>query len=261
MTNQSPERETRFLDAITVPSQSVLLSDLRWRMSCGQGFAVATMNLDHVVKLQQDPGFRRAYAAQTHVTADGRPIVWLSALAGRHVGLVTGSDLVEPLAALCAEMRAPVAMVGSTSEALAEAAGKLQTRHPGLEIAALLSPPMGFESESVEADTLIERLKQSGARVCLLALGAPKQERFAATARQVLPGMGFVSVGAGIDFVAGTQVRAPRVVRFLALEWLWRLLGNPRRLFRRYAQCAAILPGLMRDALSIRSGHETGRML
>jgi exopolysaccharide biosynthesis WecB/TagA/CpsF family protein len=255
MTTQSPKRDAALLEAVTVPSQAVLLADLRERISRGQGFAVATMNLDHAVKLRRDPAFRRAYAAQTHVTADGRPIVWLSRLAGHPVDLVTGSDLVEPLVALCAELGVPVAILGSTQEVLSEAAARLRDSHPGLEIAALLSPPMGFDPEGEAADGFIKDLDRSGARVCLLALGAPKQETFAVRALQALPGVGFVSVGAGIDFVAGTQIRAPRLVRAMALEWLWRLSGDPRRLFRRYALCAVTLPALARGALSMRSAN------
>ena len=64
--------------------------------------------------------------------------------------------------------------------------------------------------------------------------------------------MGFLSVGAGLDFVAGTQARAPALVRALAAEWLWRLVTDPRRLARRYASCLAILPGLAHEALSAR---------
>lgn len=250
--NHTSGSELTILEALTVSSQADLLADLRHRLVQGQGFSVATMNLDHAVKLRQDPAFRHAYAAQTHVTADGRPIVWLSRLAGRPVELVTGSDLVEPLAALCAEMNAPLALLGSTPEVLSCAAERLQARHRGLQIAALLSPPMGFDPESAAADALMNDLSRAGARVCLLALGAPKQEMLAARAFLAQPGLGFVSVGAGIDFVAGAQVRAPRLVRAVALEWLWRLLGNPRRLFRRYASCAMILPALTGRALSSR---------
>jgi exopolysaccharide biosynthesis WecB/TagA/CpsF family protein len=256
---QGPEHDLTSLEAITVPSRSALLADLHRRIVQGQGFSVATMNLDHAVKLRQDPAFRRAYAAQTHVTADGRPIVWLSRLAGRSVGLVTGSDLVEPLAALCAELGAPVALLGSTPDALGKAADRLRAAYPGLEIAALLSPPMGFDPEGEAAAILLQDLSRSGARVCFLALGAPKQEKLAARAFETLPGTGFVSVGAGIDFLAGTQVRAPRVVRALALEWLWRMLGDPRRLFYRYASCAAILPALARGAVAMRMASDPRR--
>jgi exopolysaccharide biosynthesis WecB/TagA/CpsF family protein len=215
------------------------------------------MNLDHVVKLRRDPAFRQAYAAQTHVTADGRPIVWMSALAGRPVDLVTGSDLVDPLVALCAEVNAPIALLGSTQDVLDQAAAELRARHPGLEVAALIAPPMGFDPEGAASDAIVKDLARSGARVCLLALGAPKQEIFAAHALQKLPGLGFVSVGAGIDFIAGVQVRAPRGMRVLALEWLWRLAGNPRRLFGRYFACIGVVPGLAQTALVYRFRHGT----
>lgn len=242
------------LACLTVNSQADLLSDLRARLDAGTGFAAATMNLDHVVKLRRDSTFRQAYAAQTHVTADGRPIVWMSALAGRPVKLVTGSDLVDPLAALCAETDAPIAFLGSTQGVLQKAAQRLQARYPSLEPVALISPPMGFDPESPAADAVIDELKRAGAQVCLLALGAPKQEIFAARAMRALPSMGFVSVGAGIDFVAGTQIRAPRIVRALAMEWAWRLAGDPRRLFGRYAACAGVLPALAQTALTCRFG-------
>lgn len=258
MTTPGPEQQRSLLATISVASRSAFLSDLRSRLEKGQGFSIATMNLDHAVKLRQDPGFRSAYAAHTHVTADGRPIVWLSALAGRQVDLVTGSDLVEPLVALCAELGMPVAFVGSTPTVLAEAARRLQARHAGLDVVACLAPPMGFDPHDPVADALIDDLARSGAKVCLLALGAPKQETFAARASQVLSGMGFASVGAGLDFVAGAQTRAPRLVRLLALEWLWRLLGSPRRLFRRYAACLAVLPVLARGAMSQRFSRQPG---
>lgn len=244
--------ETVILDAVNIPSQAALLADVRDHVRRGQGFSVATMNLDHAVKLRRDPSFRRAYAAQTHVTADGRPVVWLMRLAGRPVNLVTGSDLVMPLIALCAQDGIRVAMLGATETALSQAADQLRADHPGLQITDLLSPPMGFDPEGAAADELIERLSRSQAQICLLALGAPKQEKFAARALGSLPGMGFVSVGAGIDFVAGTQTRAPGLVRVLALEWLWRLLGDPKRLLSRYARCVAILPALVGAAVSMR---------
>lgn len=248
----SPEKADLPTVIVTVKSQQGLLADLRERIQRGQGFSVATLNLDHVVKLRCDPAFHAAYASQTHVTADGWPIVWLSRYAGEDVSLVTGSDLVEPTAALCASLSVPVALVGSTPDILASAARALRQRHAGLIVAATLAPPMGFDPAGPPSDDLITALGQSGARVCFLALGAPKQEIFAARALQALPEMGFLSVGAGLDFIAGAQMRAPRLVRALALEWLWRLAHDPRRLAARYASCFGILPGLLVKALHHR---------
>lgn len=239
--------------AVTVPNQAALLTDLRARFEAGQGFSVATLNLDHVVKLARDPAFRQAYAAQTHVTADGNPVVWLSRLAGQgDVELVTGSDLVGPVAAVAAETGTPVALFGATDEALQVAAEAMVARYPGLNVALTLAPPMGFDPDGEAAGEAIEALRRSGARLVFLALGAPKQERFAARALAALPQTGFLSIGASLDFIAGTQTRAPVWVRRLALEWVWRLLGNPKRLAGRYAACFMILPGLVLRALSSR---------
>jgi len=94
---------------------------------------------------------------------------------------------------------------------------------------------------------------ESGAGLVFLALGAPKQERLAARGRALQPELGFVSIGAGLDFLAGSQRRAPRLVRRLALEWLWRAGSDPKRLAGRYARCAAILPGHALRAWRMRS--------
>lgn len=234
---------------VTAPSRSGLIADLRARMAAGQGFAVATLNLDHLVKLGRDPAFRDAYAAHGHVTADGNPIVWLSRLAGRPIDLVTGSELILPVVRAAAETGTPVALFGATEPALAAAAEALLREVPDLRIAARIAPPMGFDPQGPGADRAIAEIGASGAGLCLLALGAPKQEIFAARASARLPQVGFVSIGAGLDFLAGTQRRAPRWVQRLAAEWLWRMAANPRRLAGRYADCLRILPGEARAAL------------
>jgi N-acetylglucosaminyldiphosphoundecaprenol N-acetyl-beta-D-mannosaminyltransferase len=237
---------------VSVPSRAVLMAEVSRRFAAGDGFALATINLDHLVKLRRDPVFAAAYAAQDLVVADGNPIVWLSRLARRPVELVPGSDLIVPLAQAAAASCVKVALLGSTEPALAAAAQALQARVPGLEVAACLAPPMGFDPDGPGADAMLEQVRASGAGLVFLALGAPKQERLAARGRVALPGVGFASIGAGLDFLAGSQVRAPDWVRAIAMEWLWRMLSNPRRLARRYAECALILPGQAVSALRQR---------
>lgn len=208
-----------------------------------RGFALATLNLDHLTKLRRPGAFRDAYAAQDFVTADGNPIVWCSRLAGQPVELLPGSDMILPLVRLAAEMGMPLGLVGSTEASLAGAARALQDQVPGLEIAAMIAPPMGFDPESEAADAILRDLSGRGVRLCLLALGAPKQEILAARGRRIAPEIGFASIGAGLDFLSGLQERAPLWMRRLALEWLWRMLSNPRRLAGRYALAFRDLPG------------------
>ncbi|MCZ8078949.1 MAG: WecB/TagA/CpsF family glycosyltransferase [Rhodobacteraceae bacterium] len=233
------------LRLVDAPTAAALLADMGERLDRGQGFAVATLNLDHIVKLRREPLFRRAYAAQTHVVADGNPVVWLSHLAGRgDVRLVPGSELITPVVALAAAKGVTIALFGSTEPVLRAAAARLEADHPGLKVAACIAPPMGFDPESAAADALLDQMAASGARICLLALGAPKQEVLAARGVARHPGVGFLSIGAGLDFIVGHQTRAPLWVRRIAMEWLWRMLSNPRRLAKRYFDCAVVLPGL-----------------
>lgn len=237
---------------VNMPDRSALMTAVSDRWRAGDGFALATVNLDHLVKLARSDSFRKAYASQDLVVADGNPIVWLSRLAGSPVKLVPGSELVIPLARLAAASGVSVALLGSTEPALRAAAARLQAEVPDLKVALCLSPPMGFDPTGPAAEQALTRVAESGARLCLLALGAPKQEQLAALGRRVAPSVGFASVGAGLDFLAGTQVRAPVWVQRLALEWLWRMLSNPGRLMGRYAACAAILPAEAAKALALR---------
>lgn len=237
---------------VNIADHAALERVVRARFAAQEGFALATINLDHLVKLANDEVFATAYLAQDFVVADGNPIVWLSRKAGKPVELLPGADLVVPLARWAAEEGTPVAFIGSTDEALAAAAEALKTQAPELEVVACIAPPMGFDPESVAAEAVLKQAAEAGARMAFLALGAPKQERLAARGRQVVPQMGFASIGAGLDFLAGTQNRAPTWVRKLALEWLWRALSNPARLAGRYLRCIAILPRLMKEARAQR---------
>lgn len=217
-----------------------------------RGFALATLNLDHLVKLKSSPEFRKAYAAQDLITADGNPIVWLSNLARKPVDLLPGADMVIPMACIAADCGRSVALVGSTGKSLVRAAETLQEAVPNLVIAAMIAPEMGFDPTGREANAILDDLAAKNVGLTFIALGAPKQEMFAAHGRQRQPSLGFASIGAGLDFLSGQQVRAPRWVRRLALEWLWRILNDPVRLTRRYIRCAAILPEQVRNSINSR---------
>jgi len=149
------------------------------------------------------------------------------------------------LAEKCADAGLPVFLFGTSPGVLAKAGERLVHNTDGrLEIAGTLSPPIGFNPEGPDADAAIARIARSGARICFVALGAPKQEIFAARAQAQGVNVGFVCIGASLDFLAGEQIRAPRAFQRAGMEWLWRLGSNPRRLAARYAQCALLLAEL-----------------
>ena len=238
---------------VNVANRAALLAAVAARLAARQGFALATINLDHLVKLRDSGTFRQSYAAQDLIVADGNPIVWLSQIAGLPVSLVPGSDLVEPLARVAAKAGATVALVGSTQDALDTAAAQLVKSVPDLTIALCHAPAMGFDPDGPLAGQILADLARLGVGLCFVALGAPKQEAFAAHGRRAAPNVGFASVGAGLDFIAGNQTRAPTWVRKIAMEWAWRALTNPGRLLPRYAACAAILPSQIIAAWRLRS--------
>jgi exopolysaccharide biosynthesis WecB/TagA/CpsF family protein len=230
---------------INIANQAEALEAIIDAAHGGAGFALFTLNVDHLVKLRNDAAFRRAYREATFVTADGEPVARLARRTEPNIERTTGADLVLPLAEACADAGLPVYLFGTTPDVLARASARLILNTGGrLEIAGTLSPAYGFDPESAEADRAIDRIAASGAKVCFVALGAPKQELFAARAKARSINAGFICIGAGLDFLAGDQVRAPLALQRAGLEWLWRLGSNPRRLALRYAQCGRLLAEL-----------------
>jgi exopolysaccharide biosynthesis WecB/TagA/CpsF family protein len=216
-----------------------------YRAERAESFTVNTLNLDHLVKLRRDPQFRAAYQRATIVTADGAPIVWLARRQGAKVVRTTGADLILPLVMEAARCQLPVYLFGTTPEVLEKCGAALQkVTGNTLVICGAAAPPQGFDVNGPGADAAINAMRAAGARLVFVALGAPKQEIFAARAVAAELGAGLVCIGAALDFIVGSQTRAPQLFRDHGLEWVWRLATNPRRLAGRYAACAVVLADL-----------------
>jgi exopolysaccharide biosynthesis WecB/TagA/CpsF family protein len=246
--------------SINVHSMPQAVSTIMSAAENGHGFCVFTLNLDHCNKLRSDPKFHAAYKRARFVTADGFPIVLLGRLNGVRVRRTTGADLLEPLSLAASRARVPIFILGPNQGVIARAAGELQRRVGELDVVGSYAPGANFDPESPDADMAIERIRRSGARLCFVALGAPRQEIFAARCLERAPGVGFVCVGAALDFLAGTQVRAPRFFQNNGLEWLWRLSSNPQRLAVRYLRCAAVVPRLLAGAIPQAITARRGRL-
>lgn len=228
--------------AITSPNLEGAVRAIISRAKSGEAFTVFTLNLDHLVKLRRNPAFREAYSNADIITADGAPVAWLARFQNNTIERTTGADLLMPLTDAAAEARLPIFLFGSTADVMTRAARDLGERTDGLiDIAGTLAPSASFDPSGDEADMAIEAIRRSGAKLAFIALGAPKQELFAERARKSGLQCAFVCIGAALDFIAGAQIRAPESLRNNGMEWLWRLATNPRRLARRYAECAGIL--------------------
>lgn len=240
---------------VNIATQAEAVSKVMAAATRGESFAIFTLNLDHLVKLRTDAAFRKAYLHARYVTADGAPVARLAQRQHGKVERTTGADLLVPLAQAAAEQGLPVYLFGSSPQVIAESAADLVERCNGkLDIAGSAAPAMGFDPQGSEADAAIDRIAATGARLCIVALGAPKQEIFAA--RAVARGVkcGFVCAGAALDFISGEQLRAPLIMQRNGLEWLWRLASSPRRLGARYLSCALLLADIVLFGPTMRPG-------
>jgi exopolysaccharide biosynthesis WecB/TagA/CpsF family protein len=182
----------------------------------------------------RDPEYAARLAALELVVADGQPVRWgLNALAG--TGLrerVYGPALTLDLCARAAGAAVPLYLFGGTERILERLRKSLLDRFPGLAIAG--SRPSRFRTlTDVERQQDLERIRESGARLVFVGLGCPRQEIWVYENRREL-GMPCLGVGAAFEFLAGTQRQAPRWMQQGGLEWLFRLVREPRRLWRRY---------------------------
>jgi N-acetylglucosaminyldiphosphoundecaprenol N-acetyl-beta-D-mannosaminyltransferase len=204
-------------------------------LAAGRGGVVVTANLDHVRRLQQPGPFRDVYAAADVVTVDGMPVVWACRIQGTPVkGRVAGSDLMRSLPAAAAAAGRSVYFLGGDPGAGEAAAAALRAASPALRIAGVECPPFGFEKDAAYTTALRARLQAAAPDVVFVALGSPKQEFVIRDLRMALPAAWWLGVGISFSFVAGDVQRAPRWLQRLGLEWLHRLVQEPRRLARRY---------------------------
>ena len=235
--------------SINVPTMSDAIASVMAAVAKGESFAIFTLNLSHVVQIKADREFHDAYRHARFVTADGFPIAMLGRIAGVPIERTTGSDMLLPMCEAASRQGISIFLFGASQPTLDQSKRRLLGRFKDLRIAGVHSPAVPFDPRSAVADDAIDMIQRSGAKLCIMALGTPRQEIFAARYLDRLPGVGLLCFGASLDFLAGTQERAPRLLQRIGLEWAWRMFREPRRMIPRYAQCLAALPSLAADAL------------
>jgi N-acetylglucosaminyldiphosphoundecaprenol N-acetyl-beta-D-mannosaminyltransferase len=194
---------------------------------------VCACNVHAVVQARSDPSLAKAIATSDLALPDGAPVAWFMRRNGAPAQRrVSGPDLMWAyLAAAAAEGQSPF-LYGATEETLELLCARIRASFPGIVIAGVYAPP--FRAQSDEEDRIIvERINASGAASVWVALGCPKQDVWIAAHRDRIHAV-MVGVGAAFDFHAGTLRRAPLWMQRAGLEWLHRLVSEPRRLWRRY---------------------------
>ena len=209
---------------------------------------VVTPNVDHIVKVQTDIGLQVAYKQAALIVTDGKPVVWAANLLGVNIpGTVPGSDLVPAIFdhAQRTKTAVKVFLLGAMPGVADRAKANIHDKWPLVDVVGTLSPDFGFDKSIVDSKAICEIINNSGAQLLVLGLGAPKQELWI---KQYAPEISVkvaLCVGATIDFLAGEKARAPMWMRKVGLEWLHRMLSEPKRLAKRYLIDAIVFPKLV----------------
>lgn len=196
---------------------------------------VVTPNAQHLNNLQQDDLFRKIYSKALLAIPDGMSIVWAAKFLGTPLkGKVSGSNLFEKLCEIGASKPLKIFLLGGRPQAAERAAEILEHRYPGLNIVGTYCPPYGFERDRREVDFINHQILDAAPDLLFVGLGSPKQEKWIYAHYQQLKVPVAIGVGVSFEFVAGMVKRAPRWMQNCGLEWLFRLLVEPKRLWRRY---------------------------
>ncbi len=223
-----------------------------------RSFAVSALAVHGVMESARNRELREMVNEIDLVVPDGEPVRWAMKMLGGAAPSekVAGPDLMDLVARQAAARRIGVYVYGSTPETCAKLVDALAARHPRLEIVGV--QPDRFRDPTPEEDAEdVERINRSGAGVVFVGRGCPRQERWVAAHRGAIRAA-MVAVGAAFDYHAGNLQRAPRWMQRLALEWVYRLVQEPRRLFGRYlltntAFILAVSKEVLADRLGVRS--------
>ncbi len=201
----------------------------------GRGGWVVTPNLDILRRLVTDRDFAEMCADADLRLADGMPLVWASRLRGTALrGRTAGSDLIWALCERASASGRRVYFLGGNPGAADAAASLLASKYPGLIVAGTLCPALGFDEREESLREVEASLVAARPEIVFVALGVPKQERLIRRLRRVVPGAWYLGIGISFSFVSGEVARAPKWMQNLGLEWLHRLMQEPRRLAKRY---------------------------
>lgn len=191
-------------------------------------------NVHMLVEAYRDASFAQIVNNATLIAPDGKPIVWaLYLLYGIKQDRVDGMGLLPSLLASAECSNVPVFIYGGSQTMLDKTNAHIQKAYPALNVAGMYSPPFR-QLTADEEEEVVARINNSGAKLVFVVLGCPKQERWMASMKGLVQAF-MVGIGGALPVLIGEQKRAPGWMQSGGLEWLYRLLQEPRRLFRRYA--------------------------
>lgn len=221
-----------FIDNLTMEEAINELDDFIKNNNKGY---VVTPNVDHIVKLEKDTKLQKVYENASFVFADGKPLITISKKYKTPLKeKISGSDLFPLLCERAAQKEYTMYFLGASEGVAKKAAENLTKKYPSLNVVGCLSPKFCFEDDQEYVDQMINDINSLKPDILVVGLGCPKQEYFMYDYYQKLDTKLSLGLGASLDFEAGNIKRAPKWMQKVGLEWFYRFLKEPKRMFKRY---------------------------
>lgn len=196
---------------------------------------IITANVDHLMVKRSDPGSDEIYRNAALVVPDGVPLLWAARFLGTPLReRINGTDLMEKTCELAALRNFSIFLLGAPPGVAAGAASTLKKRFPKLDVRGTYSPAYGFENDARENEKICSMLREKKIDILFASLGLPKGIQWISRQQRDCRVAVAIEVGASFAFISGHIKRAPRWMQKTGLEWLWRLILEPRRLWKRY---------------------------
>jgi N-acetylglucosaminyldiphosphoundecaprenol N-acetyl-beta-D-mannosaminyltransferase len=209
---------------------------------------VVTPNIQHIAQLRRNPAFRDAYNYAAIILSDGFPVYYYALARGHTLNRITGCDLLEQLLAQPEFIRHQRLFLVVDDERTARVVNEWADRSRLRSQVMTHVPPLNFEKDAISLAKLANEICLHSTTLLVMAVGAPHSEIFVHQYRSSLPPCWAICIGQGVKTRFGLVQRAPGFVRRVNMEWLWRIVQEPRRLLPRYADAAiAFVAGVFLD--------------
>lgn len=204
-------------------------------IASGKKNYIVAINVDVVIKIENDSYLKKITDAADMVLVDGKPLEWIAKWHKRPIkAKISGSDLVPILCKRAAEKGYSIFIIGGKDGIAEKAKQNLERDLPGIKIVGTYAPPFGFEKEEKELNKINEMISDVHPDILIACFGCPKQEKWIYENYQKYDAAVSVCAGATVDFLAGNVTRAPKWMSDHGLEWFYRFLQEPKRMFKRY---------------------------
>lgn len=196
---------------------------------------IVAVNVDVIMKIESDSKLKEISDNADLTLVDGKPLIWISKIKKQPIKeKISGSDLVPKVCELASKKGYSIFILGGKAGIADKAKSELENKYSNINIVGTYSPPMGFESDKKELNKINKMISTAHPDLLIVCFGCPKQEKWIYDNIDKYNAKVSICAGATVDFLAGNVKRAPKWMSEHGLEWFYRFLQEPKRLFKRY---------------------------